>query len=187
MFCGLLTSLLGLLSGAWLSTGSEWPGPGAPLPQPWAAPNRTGALVPPAPLAAPALGGWRAFLGLQSGRWERPGKLKQGEGVAAAMSLPLDPQEVAQERCRAVLFVQVLSRPSCTAARVHTQLCFGQCSSPYVPGSVTASRTLCNSCAPTRKRRAPVVLWCRVGSPASPQWVKTSTVLVEGCQCSLKL
>ncbi|EHB14469.1 DAN domain family member 5 [Heterocephalus glaber] len=187
MICGLLTALLGLLGGAWLPTVSGRPGPQAPLPQPWGATNRTGALVPLTPLAAPALGSWRTFLGLQSGRWQRPGELKHGQGVAAVLSLPLDPQEVAQERCRAVPFIQVLSRPSCTATRVHNHLCFGQCSSLYVPGSATASSSLCNSCVPTRKRWVPVVLWCRVGSPASPRRVKTSTALVEGCQCSPKL
>ncbi|KAM6149046.1 DAN domain family member 5 [Erethizon dorsatum] len=186
LLCGLLTALLGLLSGAWLPTGSGQPGSQAPLTKPWVATNRPGALVPLAPPTAPALGSWRAFLGLQGSRQQGPGGPKHRQRVAGSLSLPLDPQEAAQERCRAVPFVQVLFRPSCTTARVHNHLCFGRCASLYVPGLATASRSLCNSCVPARKRRTPVVLWCRVGGPASPRRVKTSTVLVEGCQCSPK-
>ncbi|XP_005381199.1 PREDICTED: DAN domain family member 5 [Chinchilla lanigera] len=184
---GLLTAVLGLLIGAWLPTGLGQPRSQVPLTQPWAATSRPRALVPLTPPTASALGSWKTFLGLQGGRRQGPGGPRRGQGVAGSLSLPLDPQEVTQERCRAVPFVQVLSRPSCTTVRIHNHLCFGQCSSLYVPGSAAASSSLCNSCVPARKRRVPVVLWCAVGGPASPRRVKTSTVLVEGCRCSPKL
>lgn len=97
---GLLAAVLGLLSGAWLPAVSVQPRTQAPPTQPWAASDQRGALAP----APPAWGSWKAFLGLQDGgRW--------GPGATGrALALPLDPQEVAQERCRAVPFVQVRSQ-----------------------------------------------------------------------------
>lgn len=81
-------------------------------------------------------------------------------------------------------WTQVLSRLGCTAVRLRNHLCFGRCSSLYVPGVDPTPLVLCNSCVPSHRRWASVVLWCRVGSPASHRRVKTSTVLVEECQCS---
>lgn len=86
---GWLTALLGLLSGAWLSTGSGRPGPPAPS-------------VP-----ALALGSWKAFLDLQKPRRLGTDGLQRGQEVATSVSLPLDPKEVTQEMCRAVPFIQV--------------------------------------------------------------------------------
>uniref|UniRef100_A0A8D2DDR6 DAN domain BMP antagonist family member 5 n=1 Tax=Sciurus vulgaris TaxID=55149 RepID=A0A8D2DDR6_SCIVU len=181
-----LPTLLGLLSGAWLPTGSGRPGPPAAPAQPWAAVNQTQVLVAgdPAPLVpALALGSWKAFLGLQKlRRLGTDGQLQERE-VATSVSLPLDPREVTEEMCRAVPFIQVLSRPGCTAVRVHNHLCFGRCSSLYIPNSDPSPLVLCNSCAPTRQRWTSVVLRCWSGSPASPRRVKMSTMLVKGCQC----
>lgn len=84
------------------------------------------------------------------------------------------------------LWPQVLSQPGCMAKRLRNHLCFGHCSSLYVPGVDLAPFVLCNSCVPARRHWTPVFLWCRVGSPASHRRVKTYTVLVERCQCSLK-
>lgn len=105
-----LTILLSLLSGAWVPTGLGRPGPHGPLPQPWAAPNQTrtlgqGTLASPVPSFA--LGSWKAFLDLQNPRRLRTERLQRGQEVATTMSLPLDPQEVAQEVCKAVPFTQV--------------------------------------------------------------------------------
>ncbi|XP_003468205.1 DAN domain family member 5 [Cavia porcellus] len=173
---GLLAAVLGLLSGAWLPAVSVQPRTQAPPTQPWAASDQRGALAP----APPAWGSWKAFLGLQDGgRW--------GPGATGrALALPLDPQEVAQERCRAVPFVQVLTRPRCTTTRVHNRLCFGHCASLYVPGS-EAILSSCNSCVPARTRRMPIALWCGMGGPRTPRRVKISAELVEGCRCGPKL
>ncbi|KAM7142137.1 DAN domain family member 5 isoform 1-T1 [Molossus nigricans] len=129
---------------------------------------------------------WKAFLNLQKNGHMQIGGLQHGQEVADTMTLPLDPQEVAQEMCKAVPFIQVLSQPGCMAMRVRNHLCFGYCSSFFIPGVDPASLVLCNSCVPTRRHWVPVFLWCRVGSPVSRRRVRTSTVLVERCQCSPK-
>lgn len=54
-----------------------------------------------------ALSSWKAFLDLQKTRRMGTGGLQHEQEVATTMSLPLDPQEVAQETCKAVPFTQV--------------------------------------------------------------------------------
>ncbi|XP_048198371.1 DAN domain family member 5 [Perognathus longimembris pacificus] len=176
-----LTTLLGLLSGVCLPTGSGRPGPRHP-PQSWAATNQTQPWVDPLQPWS-SLGTWMAFLGLQKTKQLGTSRVWRGQEVAAAVSLPLDPQEVTHETCKAVPFIQVLSRPGCTPARVRNRLCFGRCFSLYVPGSAATPRVLSNSCVPARRRRVPVVLWCSTGSPAWRRRVKVSTELVQECQC----
>ncbi|XP_005881633.1 PREDICTED: DAN domain family member 5 [Myotis brandtii] len=189
MLLSQLTTVLSLLSVACLPTGLGRPGPQGSPPQPWATTNQTRSLgqgTQASPVPSSALSSWKAFLDLQKTRRMGLGGLQHEQEVATTMSLPLDPQEVAQETCKAVPFTQVLSQPGCMAKRLRNHLCFGHCSSLYVPGVDLAPFVLCNSCVPARRHWTPVFLWCRVGSPASRRRVKTYTVLVERCQCSLK-
>ncbi|XP_037360276.1 DAN domain family member 5 [Talpa occidentalis] len=180
MLLSQLIPLLSLLSGTWLSTGWGRPGPWDSPLQSWAVANQT------SPVPISALSSWQVFLNLQkSAQWEAR-RLQHRQEVTAPVSLPLDPEEMTQEICKAVPFTQVLSRPGCTAIRLRNHLCFGHCSSIYVPGSGPAPLVLCSSCVPTHQRRAPVVLWCWAGGRAVRRRVKTTTVLVEGCHCNLK-
>ncbi|XP_055477601.1 DAN domain family member 5 [Psammomys obesus] len=182
MLLSQLTTLLGLLSGAWLPTGSGRPGAPATPAQSQAAANQSWNLGPL--VAASALGSWKAFLDLQN---KQAGEPQRRQKVADAVSLPLAPQEVLRETCKALPFVQVLSRPGCTAARVLNHLCFGHCSSFYIPSSDPTPVVLCNSCVPAGKRWTSVELWCGAGKSASPRRVRISTVLVQKCQCRPKL
>ncbi|XP_021025426.1 DAN domain family member 5 [Mus caroli] len=184
MFRSQFTTLLGLFSGAWLPTGSGKPGAPATPVQSGAATNQSWTLGPLVPISA--LGSWEAFLGLQN-KQQGTSELQGGQRVAAGMPLPLAPQEVLQETCKALSFVQVISRPGCTGARVLNHLCFGRCSSFYIPSSDSTPVVLCNSCVPARKRWTSVTLWCGAGQLASPRRVRISTVLVQKCQCRPKL
>ncbi|XP_069851128.1 DAN domain family member 5-like [Dipodomys merriami] len=185
MLCDQLIPLLGLLSGVWLPTSSGRPGFWNPH-QSWVATNQTRPWVNPLQPWS-SFGTWMAFLGLQKSRQLRTSQLRQGQEVAPAVSLPLDPREVTRETCKAVSFIQILSRPGCTPARIRNRLCFGRCSSLYVPGSGATARGLSSSCEPAGRRRVPVVLWCSAGGPAWRRRVKVSTELVRGCQCVPKL
>ncbi|MEJ1286214.1 DAN domain family member 5 BMP antagonist [Cricetulus griseus] len=108
MLRGQLTTLLGLLSGAWLPTASGRPGPPSTPAQAWAPANQSWTLDPLVP--AFALGSWKAFLGLQDKQQGAVGP-QGGQRVAAGVSLPLLPQEVLQETCKIVAFVQFGSHP----------------------------------------------------------------------------
>ncbi|XP_006900889.1 PREDICTED: DAN domain family member 5 [Elephantulus edwardii] len=162
--------------------------PQGPPRQPWTQ-NTTWVLseeVPGAQRPVSALGSWKAFLGLQKTKWLETVQGGQEVATATTVSLPLDPREVAYETCKARPFTQVLSRPGCTSVRLRNHLCFGHCSSFYVPSSDPSPIVLCSSCLPTRKRWTRVALWCWTGSPASRRRVKVPTVLVEGCRCRPK-
>ncbi|XP_005087369.1 LOW QUALITY PROTEIN: DAN domain family member 5 [Mesocricetus auratus] len=184
MLRGQLTTLLGLLSGVWLPTGSGRPGTPSTPAQAGTAANQSWTLDPLVP--ASALGSWKTFLGLQD-RQQGAGGLQGGQREAAAVSLPLLPQEVLQETCKTVAFIQVLSRPGCTAARVLNRLCFGHCSSFYIPSAGPTPAVLCNSCVPAQKRQTSAVLWCGAGHTASRRPVRMPITLVQKCQCRPKL
>ncbi|KAM4889228.1 DAN domain family member 5 [Thomomys bottae] len=175
------TTFLGLLSGVWLPTSSGRPGPWNPT-QSWAAVNHTRPWVDPLQPGS-SVSTWMAFLGLQKTRQLRTSQLQQGQKLPAAVFLPLDPQEVTRETCKAVPFIQILSRPGCAPARVRNRLCFGRCSSFYVPGAGAPARVLSNCCGPARRRRVPVILRCRAGGPAWRRRVAVSAELVQDCRC----
>lgn len=110
MFLGQLTTLLSLLSGARFHTGSGRPGLLGPPPQLWDATNQTRALgqgTLGSQGQSSALSSWKAFLGLQKTGLLGRGSQHHGQEVAPTVSLPLDPQEVAQEMCKAVPYTQV--------------------------------------------------------------------------------
>lgn len=110
MILGQLTTILSLLCGAWLPAGLGKPGSQGPPPQPRAATNHTGTLgrgAQASPVPSSALSSWKAFLDLQKNGHMQIGGLQHGQEVATTMTLPLDPQEVAQEMCKAVPFTQV--------------------------------------------------------------------------------
>ncbi|EDL10957.1 mCG66260, partial [Mus musculus] len=111
-----------------------------------------------------------------------------GYGAACAAETPGASGRGAEERRAALVrTAQVISRPGCTSARVLNHLCFGRCSSFYIPSSDPTPVVFCNSCVPARKRWTSVTLWCGAGQLASPRRVRISTVLVQKCQCRPKL
>ena len=89
MILSQLTTLLSLLTGAWLPTGSGRPGPRGLPAQPQAAANETQSLgqgAPAFPVPSSALGSWKAFLGLQKTGQLGTGRLQHGQDVAITVS-----------------------------------------------------------------------------------------------------
>ncbi|XP_007532531.1 DAN domain family member 5 [Erinaceus europaeus] len=175
MFAGHLAPVLGLLSGSWLPTGEGL----LAAREPPATPQTPGA--DPRGLSAEVVS-WAAFLDRQ-----KRGRLgtRGSPGSAVPVSLPLDPQVAAWESCKAVSFTQVLSRPGCLSTRLRNRVCFGHCSSLYVPGSNPGPTVLCNACTPVRQHRVPVALWCRgPGASRRRRRVETSALVIDGCRCT---
>ena len=83
--------------------------------------------------------------------------------------------------------VQRVSGAGCEAVTVQNKLCFGQCSSLYVPpggepvGQTTGGGTNspCSRCAPSKVRSVVVSLRCQ--GKAEPQ--DRRVMLVEECKC----
>ncbi|XP_024145989.1 DAN domain family member 5 [Oryzias melastigma] len=96
-------------------------------------------------------------------------------------TLPVNLKDPKQS-CAAVSFVQHVTADGCQTVRVHNKLCFGQCSSLFVPpqsevmgpGPGTAP---CSRCAPVEARTVTVPLRC--GAEVREKRV----MVVEECKC----
>uniref|UniRef100_A0A3P9HIV8 DAN domain family, member 5 n=1 Tax=Oryzias latipes TaxID=8090 RepID=A0A3P9HIV8_ORYLA len=103
------------------------------------------------------------------------------------MKLPVNLKDTKQT-CTAVSFEQHVTADGCQTVRVHNKLCFGQCSSLFVPsegevaepGPGTGAfhhRAPCTRCAPVKARTVTVPLRCGAG-------VREKRVMVvEECKC----
>ncbi|XP_068448260.1 DAN domain family member 5 isoform X2 [Clinocottus analis] len=111
--------------------------------------------------------------------WQRA--LNKGDKMSA--SLPINLKDTKQA-CTAVPFTQRVTADACDAVTVHNKLCFGQCSSLFVPseGEFAGSgaprhRAPCSRCAPSRAHTVAVPLRC--GAKVQVKRV----MLVEECKC----
>ncbi|KAA8594956.1 DAN domain family member 5 [Etheostoma spectabile] len=113
--------------------------------------------------------------------WQRA--INKGE----KMSLPVNLKDTKQT-CTAVPFTQRVTADGCSTVTVHNKLCFGQCSSLFVPsegdfaglGTGTGAlhhRTPCSRCAPSKARTVAVPLHC-----GAKVWEK-QVMVVEECKC----
>ncbi|TKC39384.1 hypothetical protein EI555_002327, partial [Monodon monoceros] len=158
MILSQLTTLLSLLSGAWLPTGSGRPGPRGLPAQPQAAANETQSLgqgAPAFPVPSSALGSWKAFLGLQKTGQLGTGRMQHGQDVAITVSATGPTGSGPGD---------VLSRLGCMAVYLLNHLCFGHCSSFYIP--VHPLQQLC-ACSHALGTCGPLSLPARVGPGGS--------------------
>lgn len=82
---------------------------------------------------------------------------------------------------------QRVTAPGCSTVTVHNQLCFGQCSSMFVPpeaelntaaGPLLRHRAPCSRCAPSKARTVIVPLLCGGGRVQQRR-----ALVVEECKC----
>ncbi|XP_035262641.1 DAN domain family member 5 [Anguilla anguilla] len=103
------------------------------------------------------------------------------------LALPINPKDSSKQSCAAVPFAQRVSAAGCETVTVQNKLCFGQCSSLYVPpggesvGSTTGGgiSSPCSRCAPSKVRSIVVSLRCRGKAEAREMRV----MVVEECKC----
>uniref|UniRef100_A0A3Q3W9I1 CTCK domain-containing protein n=1 Tax=Mola mola TaxID=94237 RepID=A0A3Q3W9I1_MOLML len=113
------------------------------------------------------------------------------KGGMMAVSLPVNLKETRQT-CTAVPFTQRVTAVGCDTVTVHNKLCFGQCSSLFVPsemefaglGAGTGAlhhhrqyRTPCSRCAPSKAHTVVVPLHCGL------QLREKRVMVVEECKC----
>ncbi|XP_013860291.1 DAN domain family member 5 [Austrofundulus limnaeus] len=131
---------------------------------------------------------------LQSLRTRRPmaAELKKQQGLqmwqkvvdkGEKISLPVSLKD-SKQTCTAVPFTQHVTADGCQTAALHNRLCFGQCSSLFVPsgGEFVETgafhlRAPCSRCAPSRARTVPVLLRC------GAQVREKRVMVVEACKC----
>ncbi|XP_040003264.1 DAN domain family member 5 [Xiphias gladius] len=108
-------------------------------------------------------------------------------GDRKTMSLPVNLKDTKQT-CSAIPFTQHVTADGCNTVTVHNKLCFGQCSSLFLPsegefvGSGTGTGALrrqapCSRCAPSKAHTVTVPLRC--GAEARERRV----MVVEECKC----
>ncbi|XP_073339533.1 DAN domain family member 5 [Pagrus major] len=109
--------------------------------------------------------------------WQRA--MSKGE----KMSLPVSLKDTKQT-CAAVPFTQRVTADGCDTVTVHNKLCFGQCSSLFVPseGEFAGAfhhhhRSPCSRCAPSKAHTVTVPLRC--GAEVRERRV----MVVEECKC----
>ncbi|CAJ1053547.1 DAN domain family member 5-like [Xyrichtys novacula] len=114
--------------------------------------------------------------------WQRA--INKGE----KMHLPVNLKDTKQT-CTAVPFTQHVTAEGCSTVIVHNKLCFGQCSSLFIPSEgeltelgATGTRSLhhrapCSRCAPSKSRTVTVPLRC------GAQVRERRLVVVEECKC----
>ncbi|GAA6232327.1 DAN domain family member 5-like [Lates japonicus] len=105
------------------------------------------------------------------------------KGDKMTMSLPINLKDTKQI-CSAVPFTQRVTADGCDTVTVHNKLCFGQCSSLFVPseGEFTGMGALhrrapCSRCAPSKAHTVAVPLRC--GAEVRERRV----MVVEECKC----
>ncbi|XP_030634781.1 DAN domain family member 5 [Chanos chanos] len=110
--------------------------------------------------------------------WQRVlHKSNQGK---EAESLPINLKDASKESCSAIPFTQRVTAEGCETVTVHNKLCFGQCSTMFVPpsGELTGHHSAsCSRCAPSKAHAVTVPLRC--GTEVRQRRV----MVVEECKC----
>ncbi|XP_054460283.1 DAN domain family member 5 [Anoplopoma fimbria] len=115
--------------------------------------------------------------------WQR--SINKGEKIS--VSLPINLKDTKQT-CTAVPFTQRVTADGCDTVTVHNKLCFGQCSSLFVPsegefagpGTGTGAlrhRAPCSRCAPSKALTVAVPLRC------GAKVLEKLVMVVEECKC----
>ncbi|XP_064193724.1 cerberus-like isoform X1 [Anguilla rostrata] len=95
--------------------------------------------------------------------------------------LPIRNNEVHQEKCRKIPFLQRVVHEDCETLVLKNHLCFGRCSSVHVPSSEEGRYTFCSYCSPVKFSRKTVHLKC-----AGDTRVAKAVTMVEDCQCEVQ-
>uniref|UniRef100_H3CKP0 DAN domain family, member 5 n=1 Tax=Tetraodon nigroviridis TaxID=99883 RepID=H3CKP0_TETNG len=106
------------------------------------------------------------------------------KGPTMAVSLPASLKD-GRQTCSAVPFTQRVTAAGCSSVTVHNKLCFGQCSSLFVPSEVPLGAGTaflhhqgpCSRCAPSKAQAVVVPLLC--GARVQQKRV----MVVEECKC----
>ncbi|XP_063066790.1 DAN domain family member 5 [Engraulis encrasicolus] len=116
--------------------------------------------------------------------WQRvmaKGKHESKESVAL---LPINAKEMGKQSCTTIPFTQQVTAAGCETVSVPNRLCFGQCSSLFVPSamddhddSVSGRARQCSRCAPSKSRVMTIPLRC--GREVRQKRV----MVVEECKC----
>ncbi|XP_056591886.1 DAN domain family member 5 [Triplophysa dalaica] len=102
------------------------------------------------------------------------------DGGREAVALRINHKDMSKQSCAAVPFTQRITEGGCETVTVHNNMCFGQCTSMFVPsnGESRGQRDAhCTRCGPSKSRYVVVPLRC--GTEVRERRV----MVVEECKC----
>ncbi|MBN3318140.1 CER1 protein, partial [Atractosteus spatula] len=113
--------------------------------------------------------------------------IEKGDSAKETLALPVNLKEPTKQSCAAVPFTQRVTAAGCETVTVRNQLCFGQCTSLYVPPGGEAAGTgplsaACSRCGPAKSRLVLVPLRC-LGAVAQRE---RRVLQVEECRCETR-
>ncbi|XP_046871486.1 DAN domain family member 5 [Hypomesus transpacificus] len=115
--------------------------------------------------------------------WQKA--MNKGDHGKMSMPLPVTLKDAGKQTCTAVPFTHRVTDDGCDSVTVHNNLCFGQCSSLFVPSEGEfvglsgpgRGRAPCSRCAPSKARTVVVPLRCGTGVR------ERRVMVVEECKC----
>ncbi|XP_016429809.1 DAN domain family member 5-like [Sinocyclocheilus rhinocerous] len=96
------------------------------------------------------------------------------------VALRINPKDMIKQSCAAVPFTQRVTEDGCETVTVHNNLCYGQCSSMFVPSSGESpgqQGAQCTRCGPSKSRFVLVPLRC------GTEVRENRVMVVEDCKC----
>uniref|UniRef100_A0A8C2KLT7 DAN domain family, member 5 n=1 Tax=Cyprinus carpio TaxID=7962 RepID=A0A8C2KLT7_CYPCA len=109
--------------------------------------------------------------------------MHKSERSKEAVALRINPKDMSKQSCAAVPFTQRVTEDGCETVTVHNNLCYGQCSSMFVPSSGDSrgqQGAQCARCGPSKSRSVLVPLRC--GTEVRERRV----MIVEECKCETR-
>ncbi|KAH0628325.1 hypothetical protein JD844_009322 [Phrynosoma platyrhinos] len=95
--------------------------------------------------------------------------------------LPIKTSEMYQDICSALPFSQSITHENCENLVIQNNLCFGKCSSFYVPGLENRLYTFCSHCLPTKFSMKRLEMNCTRAAP-----IIKVVMIVEECRCEVQ-
>eukprot|EP00794_Sanderia_malayensis_P008258 gene8258-9140_t len=100
------------------------------------------------------------------------------DSSSSAFPLPVKGKDLKRDWCVGRSLARKVHHHGCNSTEVKTKLCFGQCTSFYIPKNRFAAFASCTQCTPTRIETVDVKLKCHDGTTR-----KKAVTVVKRCGC----
>ncbi len=96
---------------------------------------------------------------------------------SSSFPLPVKGKDLKRDWCVGRSLARKVHHHGCNSTEVKTKLCFGQCTTFYIPKNRFSAFASCSQCTPTRIENVEVQLKCRHGT------MKKTVTVVKRCGC----
>lgn len=103
--------------------------------------------------------------------------LNSDQSPDSVFPLPVKGKDLKRDWCVGRSLAQKVHHHGCNSTEVKTKLCFGQCTTFYIPKNKFAAFASCTQCTPTKIETIEVKLKCKGGM------MKKKVEVVKRCGC----